>query len=479
MKKTYVTTLPDHIGAFLKASRCFAALGMNITRTSYNKAIDSNMLFVDAEGTAEQHERAFTELSKIGYLQAPQEKSVVLLEFRLEDKPGSVERILELINEYRFNISYMSSQENATGYQMFKMGLFVEDTAAIESFLEAAEKLCSVRVIDYNHSERVYDNSIFYNSFVSELVRNMNLSEESRHSLLIDANLAMQVLDESGLSPYRTFDNISRFAGLLAKSRGEHYDPRITRHRLTAQTELLMIEPPCGSNTMALIHEGEYLFIDTGYACYGEEQRSLLCSLIPGFESMKKRVLVTHADVDHCGLLNLFDEVLVNERSAECLLLEHAGENGFRESNPIHKPYIGICKTLTSYKPVEPSKLQVLWNSPAILGAPLVQIGFLSFGDMNFEVYEGKGGHLKGEILLIDYDNHVAFTGDVYVNLKAMTPDQAEYNRCAPILMTSVDTDPAMCALEREALFARLGAGKWRVFGAHGAGLDYDVSASK
>ena len=58
MKKTYVTTMPDHIGAFLKASRCFAQLGVNITRVSYNKAVDSHTLFIDAEGTREQLERA-------------------------------------------------------------------------------------------------------------------------------------------------------------------------------------------------------------------------------------------------------------------------------------------------------------------------------------------------------------------------------------------------------------------------------------
>jgi len=28
--------MPDHIGAFLKASECFASLGINITRISYN-----------------------------------------------------------------------------------------------------------------------------------------------------------------------------------------------------------------------------------------------------------------------------------------------------------------------------------------------------------------------------------------------------------------------------------------------------------
>ena len=54
MKKTYITSMPDHIGAFLKASKCFSALGINITRVSYNKAVDSHTLFIDAEGTPEQ-----------------------------------------------------------------------------------------------------------------------------------------------------------------------------------------------------------------------------------------------------------------------------------------------------------------------------------------------------------------------------------------------------------------------------------------
>ena len=49
MKKTYITSMPNRIGAFLKASKCFSALGINITRVSYNKAVDSHTLFIDAE----------------------------------------------------------------------------------------------------------------------------------------------------------------------------------------------------------------------------------------------------------------------------------------------------------------------------------------------------------------------------------------------------------------------------------------------
>ena len=42
------------------------------------------------------------------------------------------------------------------------------------------------------------------------------------------------------------------------------------------------------------------------------------------------------------------------------------------------------------------------------------------------------------------------------------------YNRYAPYLMTSVDTDPRLAAREREALMDLLGSGTWTVFGGHG-----------
>ena len=32
MKKTYVTKMPDHIGAFLKASRCFSELARSFEK---------------------------------------------------------------------------------------------------------------------------------------------------------------------------------------------------------------------------------------------------------------------------------------------------------------------------------------------------------------------------------------------------------------------------------------------------------------
>jgi glyoxylase-like metal-dependent hydrolase (beta-lactamase superfamily II) len=357
------------------------------------------------------------------------------------------------------------------------MGLYVDDPDKISEFLLEAEKLCKVRVIDYNSSEKVYDNSIFYNTYVMGLAQTVGLSEELSRNLLVHVNLAMQTLDEQGLSPYRTFDSISKFAELLGASKGKAFDPRISHHKITENTEITLIEPPCGSNTMIIRSNDKILFVDSGYACYSEEMLGILKRLLPNFDNMKKTILVTHADVDHVGLLPMFDEIITSYKSAQCMRKEYSGEGGYREMNPLHKPYINICKLLTSYRAVDPSKVTVLWNDIENLREPLTQIGFFDFEELHFEVYEGKGGHIPGGIVLIDYAHHVALTGDIFINIKGLTPEQAAYNQYAPILMTSVDTDPKLCAEERRAIMQRLGVGQWQIFGGHGFKKDYSVNS--
>ena len=127
--------------------------------------------------------------------------------------------------------------------------------------------------------------------------------------------------------------------------------------------------------------------------------------------------------------------------------------------------------------PPNPEKVVPLWDNRENLNDPLTQIGTFDFEELHFEVYEGKGGHLPGEVVLIDYNRHLAFTGDIYVNVHGLTPQQTEYNKYAPILMTSVDTDPKLCAMERRAVMQRLGVGDWQIFGSHGFKKDYSVNS--
>lgn len=460
--------MPNHIGAFLKASKCFSELGINITRVSYNKAVDSHTLFIEVDGEKTRLDQANKKLKEIGYLSNAEENSkIVLLSFYLKDVPGSVTNVLELISKFNFNISYISSQENGSEYQQFKMGLYINDVNSLTEFLTQAEKLCEVKVIDYNNTEKVYDNSIFYNSYVDGLIKTLSLPLDKKEKLLVNVNLAMQTLDEQGLSPYITFDSISKFAELLAECKGDNFHPRVTEHYITETTKIILIEPDCGSNTAIIESKGERLFVDSGYACYKKEMLELIKTLVPDFKKQKEKLLITHVDVDHTGLINEFDEIILSQRSAESLLLEANKLPGFREKNHLHLPYVNICKILTEYEVADKKKLCPMWKKSS-LTAPIEQIGFYNIGELNFEVYEGKGGHLSGEILLIDYENKIAFSGDIFINLSELTKKQAEYNKYAPILMTSVDTDSKLCSKERAAFLQRLGIGEWNIFGGHG-----------
>ena len=98
MQKTYITTMPDKAGAFLKANQIIAGHGGNIVRVSYNKAVDLHTLFLDVEADKKQLQKITQDLGDIGYLanenKIPQR--VMLVEVRLLDVPGALTPVLEI-----------------------------------------------------------------------------------------------------------------------------------------------------------------------------------------------------------------------------------------------------------------------------------------------------------------------------------------------------------------------------------------------
>ncbi len=474
MKKTYVTHMDDHVGAFLQACKRISALGANITRTSYNKSIDMHMLFIEVDGTEQQLQVITKQLMEIGYLQDHcNHKKIMLLEFRLKDRPGSVLPVLELINRYQFNISYISSQENGSGYQSFKMGLLVENTEHVTTFIQESSKLCDVHILGYDRTERNLDNTVFYLSFATEIAEQISLSEQEQTDLIIYSNLVMQNLDERNSHPYKTFEYIGRFADNLQKYKGDAFQPRMSIHKTHAGLIFYLIEPPCGSNTYILNCGNRYLFIDCGFACYEEEQRTTIRDILPDFDHRRCDAAITHADVDHCGVLDWFETVYLSQKCFDNFQREQQGLPNLREENPLHLPYVKISKILSAYHPPELDRLQVIGGTSAPQNDILTRIGTLAYAPLEFEVYEGIGGHIAGETIFLERRHRIVFTGDVFVNLKDFSVEQAAFNRLAPYLMTSVDSNPAVASKVRQAVFDLLDDGEWIIAGGHGGILRY------
>lgn len=92
------------------------------------------------------------------------------------------------------------------------MGLFTRDMRAMRAFIARASALCEVQVLDYDQSEKVMDNTVFYLSFVKELAQRHHMTREQRMKLMSDANLIMQYLEERDAPAHKTFEYIAQFS---------------------------------------------------------------------------------------------------------------------------------------------------------------------------------------------------------------------------------------------------------------------------
>ena len=472
MKRSYMTTMPDKSGAFLKASRIILAHGGNITRCNYNKAVDTHTLFVDVEADEAAQSAIQQELEQAGYFaQSAPHAKVVLTEFELLDRPGAVLPILEVLGRHNINISYISSQENGSGKQFFKMGLYIDEPSVIENLLRELSTLCPVRILQYDAGEKNLDNTVFYISFAGEMRRLLGLSQEQTNDFIFNANLVMQQLDERSELPAKTFDYISKFAHFVAEHSNEAYTTRLSIMPLSLRVNCTVLEPPCGSNITVLedLPTGDLLVVDGGFACHMRTAHRRLQELFPDFDTRKKELLLTHADYDHAGLAPLFDVIHVSRRTAQCFHDETTGGLHLREHNRKTLPYSRLSRIITRYEIPQVRKLHVLDTIPCDDAQPLSPIGSFSFADMDFTVYQGNGGHLPGEIVLLDEKHRVALTGDDYVNINGYTPEQKAFNRLAPYLMTSVNEDSARYKAILGQLRSLLGGHGWIILPGHGA----------
>ena len=453
MRRTFITRLPNKAGAFLKATRIVAQSGANITRVSYNKAVDLHVLFLEVSGSQAQLDTIAVRLNDVGYiLNEDNPGRTILLEFHLPNVPSAVLPVLELIDSFNFNITYMSGQENDTDHQDLKVGIYIQDPAQTKAFLDRAAKLCEMRVLNYDKSQKVLDNTVFYLSFAHQLASTLHLPQEDMDALIADSNLLMQHLDEKGEAPHKTFSYIGKIAEMLHSFKGENFRARISQRSLFGGFTMHIIEPPCGGNTYILEKNRKLLFIDCGFPCYKDEMLKIFRSLFPNFDNMERTLIVTHADIDHCGLHDLFDTFYVNEETRLNFALQNNGLPDLREQNRICAPYNRICKLMTGYTPPDMHTLRVIEHTEPASDAPISPRGMLEFEGLTLRVFDGNGGHFKGEIVLVDDAHRIVFSGDIMVNIKGFSKEQYDFNLLAPYLMTTVNLDSRRAAAERKYL---------------------------
>ncbi len=254
----------------------------------------------------------------------------------------------------------------------------------------------------------------------------------------------------------------------VAAFRAKRGPARVTRHEAAGGAAVWLVEPDMGCSA-CLMEAGETLvLVDGGFACCREEMLSAMRGAVPDFDARRRLMLLTHADVDHSGLCALADEVWMSGTCLSGFVSEAAGGPNLRDRDAVQGAYERVIRHLTGYATPPLDRLRAVGRRSEGRDAPLAFIGEMTAGGLRFEAWEGLGGHAAGECVYIERRQRIAFTGDVFCNLKAQTPAQAAFNALSPILLGSVDDNKALAAMERRAFFDLLDEGEWQVFGGHG-----------
>ncbi len=450
--KTYVTNLPNRSGAFLQASRAVAARGGNIVRVSYNKAVDLHTLFVDVDAPDQVQEEILGDLTGLGYIARDfPPLRVLVVEIQIPDRPGALTPVLETLARYDVNISYMNSSSAGEPFQRFVMGLLIERPQLVQQLLEEISGLYPLHILDYDSSGTNLDNTVFYIRLASEMQGLLSLSDEKTMEFLSEANRILQIHQQQGENPDRVFSYIRRFAAFVSRYRGPAFtvDVDILPR---GECTLYAIQPPCGSNTYVLRRGREAVLFDTGYAVYAREMDFVFHALFPDWDSLNKQIAITHADVDHCGLLSAMPDVPVRltAKSAESLGHQRLGIPDFRETSIFCLGYSRLSRLISGYQPPDPAGLFPLDRGTPAAHEDLLEVARITFCGLEFQVWEGSGGHMYGETIYFCPQEGLVFTGDNLVNISGFSAERAEFNALAPYLMGSVNIDSAKATRMRQ-----------------------------
>ncbi len=462
--KTFITRMPDKAGAFLKACNIIVEMGGAIKRVSYNKGIDAHTLFIDVYSDEEKIDEIAKKLYESGYLNASSAPKTMLLMLKMREETKELTKPFEIFDKYKVNISYISAREGKSDVFDLKVGVLIENVGETVSFLNELSSVCDIKVLKNDVTEKNLDNTVFYIGFAHEMRKILELCQNEANEIIVNSNKIMQRLEEDGENPLKTFECIKKFAEFVSFHKGKNFGAKVYSKDV-GDFKLHLIEPPCGGNTCIIEGAGEILFVDCGFACFENEMLEIFKGLLNNFEKSRKYLFLTHCDMDHAGLWHLFEKVYVSQKTYVNFMLEEKGEKNYRQRCEHHEAYGNLTKIISGYKTPDLGKLIVVSEGN---GENIEKSGTLDFCGENFEIYEGNGGHVPGESMLVWENEKIVFSGDIYVNAAGYSEEQAKFNEFAPYLTKSVNVDSKkalVCRNEFMNMFKEYlicpGHGKW------------------
>jgi glyoxylase-like metal-dependent hydrolase (beta-lactamase superfamily II) len=237
----------------------------------------------------------------------------------------------------------------------------------------------------------------------------------------------------------------------LQRTCGEGFYADVQRFRVTPEMELFCFQLPGGGSIYVFETPDETMMVDTGYGIYCPDVIAMFRHYGLGDGTKLKRLVITHADADHCGAGGFYDAMAYMHPGtlAEIETSDRAYGSP-AEGSVLETVYTTMINLFSRFNP--PARV-TLFNGPNGEKRGIFPVlERFTFGGRTFEVLESFGGHVHGLVYLFCPEEGVLLTSDTVINFGSLTEKRKAYNSLADFLVTSVNVDSATARKERHAL---------------------------
>jgi glyoxylase-like metal-dependent hydrolase (beta-lactamase superfamily II)/ACT domain-containing protein len=457
-KFSFVAHMPDTPGSLYRAAQIIKHYEGNINRIQFDRRIDPGTVFYEVTATDEGYEGITRDLAAIGYLQTSL-KPLDFLKFtvHMPHQPGALFEFLNFTTSAGANIAFIDFDDKGRYPNRLTVSLNLEQSAVVEELLDQLKSRYRLEILEYDKTGKNLDDTVFYVRYAQAVRELIGESEdEFLLSFLADTNHMAQELMARGSDPHKVFDSILTTGQTMKATNGMDFYADVQQFRITGLVTLWCFQVPCGGSLFMLQTQGEMVMVDTGYGIYHDSVMAMLSRYGLGDMRNLSRIIVTHADADHCGAAGFFAvPVFMHEGTLDIIRTNNRAYGSRSDHSDLDAFYTKMINLFSKFN--TPTDIRCFGQPDGTKRGIFPIIGRFSIGDVELEILDGLGGHTHGQVFLYSHDHGLLFAADSVINFASLTKERADYSSLAAFLVTSVNVDSEYARAERKALLELAG----------------------
>jgi glyoxylase-like metal-dependent hydrolase (beta-lactamase superfamily II)/ACT domain-containing protein len=445
--------MPDTPGSLHRAAEIIQKYDGNINRIQFDRRIDPGTVFYEVTATEDAYRRITRDLAGIGFLQTSL-KPQNFLKFAvfLPHRPGALFEFLGYTTSAGANIAYIDFDDKGRHPDRLTVSLNLEQSPEVDQLLDQLKSRYRLEILEYDTTGKHLDDTVFYVRYGQAVRELVGESEDSFIlSFLADTNHIAQELTDRGSDPRKVFESVLATGRTMNATRGEMFYADVQRFILTETTTLFCFQLPCGGNIFLIRTRDDMVMVDTGYGIYHKDIMTMFSQYGLADISHLSRIIVTHADADHCGAAGFFAvPAFMHAGTREIIRTNNRAYGSRNEHSLLEAFYTKMINLFSRFN--TPRDIRCFPEPAGATRGIFPVIGTVEIGGIMLEVLESLGGHTFGQVFLYSRERGLLFAADSMINFASLSKERADYSSLAAFLVTSVNVDSNLATKERKAL---------------------------